>query len=126
MSFLLATDSNVKGLSFSPEADRETLLRRIYFDLVGLPPSLEAIDAFLADESPEAWSKVVDELLNSTAYGERWARHWLDVAGYADSDGYTARRYGTEVGLEVSRLCDPLAECRQAVESVSGRTARGR
>ncbi len=88
-AFLLARLES-QGMSFSPEAGRETLLRRIYFDLVGLPPSLEAVDAFLADESPEAWSKVVDQLLNSTAYGERWARHWLDVAGYADSDGYTA------------------------------------
>ncbi len=88
-AFLLAKLES-QGLSFSPEAGRETLLRRIYFDLVGLPPSIEAVDAFLADESPEAWSKVVDQLLNSTAYGERWARHWLDVAGYADSDGYTA------------------------------------
>ena len=88
-AFLLARLES-QGLSFSPEAGRETLLRRLYFDLIGLPPSIEAVAAFLADESPESWSKVVDELLNSTAYGERWARHWLDVAGYADSDGYTA------------------------------------
>ena len=89
-SFLLAKLES-QGLSFSPEADRETLLRRISFDLTGLPPTIEAIDKFVADESPEAWSKVVDDLLNSTAYGERWARHWLDVAGYADSDGYTTK-----------------------------------
>ncbi|MEZ6123698.1 MAG: PSD1 and planctomycete cytochrome C domain-containing protein [Planctomycetaceae bacterium] len=89
-SFLLAKLES-QGLSFSPEADRETLLRRITFDLTGLPPTLEAIDRFVADESPEAWSKVVDELLSSPAYGERWARHWLDVAGYADSDGYTTK-----------------------------------
>ena len=87
-AFLLAGLER-QGLSFSPEAGRETLLRRIYFDLIGLPPSIEAVEAFEADESPEAWSKVVDQLLNSTTYGERWARHWLDVAGYADSDGYT-------------------------------------
>ena len=89
-SFLLAKLES-QGLSFSPEADRETLLRRVYFDLTGLPPSIEAIDKFVADESPEAWSTVVEELLSSTAYGERWARHWLDVAGYADSDGYTTQ-----------------------------------
>ena len=89
-SFLLAKLES-KGLSFSPEADRETLLRRITIDLTGLPPSVEAIDSFAADESPVAWSKVVDKLLNSAAYGEHWARHWLDVAGYADSDGYTAK-----------------------------------
>jgi len=88
-SFLLE-ELESKGLSFSPEADREIWLRRITIDLTGLPPSVEAIDSFVADESPEAWSKVVDELLNSAAYGEHWARHWLDVAGYADSDGYTA------------------------------------
>jgi mono/diheme cytochrome c family protein len=89
-SFLLAKLES-KGLSFGPETDRETLLRRVYFDLTGLPPSIEAIDKFVADETPEAWSAVVDELLSSAAYGERWARHWLDVAGYADSDGYTTK-----------------------------------
>lgn len=89
-SFLLAKLES-QGLSFGSEADRETLLRRIYFDLTGLPPSIEAIDRFAADESPEAWSKVIDELLGSIAYGERWGRHWLDVAGYADSDGYTTK-----------------------------------
>jgi mono/diheme cytochrome c family protein len=89
-AFLL-TKLEDTGLSFSPEADRETLLRRVHLDLTGLPPSVVAIDSFLADESPEAWSRVVDELLSSPAYGERWARHWLDVAGYADSDGYTTK-----------------------------------
>lgn len=78
-------------LSFSPEADRETLLRRVWFDLVGLPPSPETMERFLADQSPEAWNKVVEELLSSPAYGERWARHWLDIAGYADSEGYTEK-----------------------------------
>jgi len=77
-----------KGLSFSAEADRETLIRRVTFDLTGLPPTAEAIDKFVADTAPDAWSKLVDELLASPLYGERWGRHWLDVAGYADSDGY--------------------------------------
>jgi len=86
-AFLLSK-LEAKGLSFSAEADRETLIRRASFDLTGLPPSPEAIDKFVADPSPEAWSSLIDELLNSTAYGERWSRHWLDVAGYADSDGY--------------------------------------
>ncbi len=86
-AFLLAK-LEAQGLSFSPEADRETLIRRGTFDLIGLPPTPEAIDRFVADPSPEAWPSLVDELLNSAAYGERWARHWLDVAGYADSDGY--------------------------------------
>jgi hypothetical protein len=70
------------------EADRETLIRRVTFDLTGLPPTPEAIDKFVADTAPDAWAKLVDELLASPSYGERWGRHWLDVAGYADSDGY--------------------------------------
>ena len=65
-------------------ADRRTWIRRATFDLTGLPPTPDAVDAFLADRSPEAFAKVVDRLLASPAYGERWARHWLDVARYAD------------------------------------------
>ncbi len=76
-----------KGLGFAPEADRLTLLRRASFDLTGLPPSPEEVDAFLKDPSPDAYEKAVDRLLASPHYGERWGRHWLDVAGYADSDG---------------------------------------
>ncbi len=77
-----------KGLKPSEQADKRTLIRRATFDLTGLPPTPEEIDAFLKDESPRAWEKLVDRLLASPAYGERWARHWLDVARYADSDGY--------------------------------------
>ncbi|CAN5407557.1 hypothetical protein BH23BAC1_BH23BAC1_29790 [soil metagenome] len=77
-----------KGLKPNPEADKERLIRRVSFDLTGLPPSLEQVDAFLNDDSPEAYEKVVDELLASTAYGERWANYWLDVARYGDSHGY--------------------------------------
>ena len=76
-------------LGFSPDADKVTLIRRAYFDLLGLPPSPEDVDAFLRDDDPQAWSKLLDRLLDSEHYGERWARHWLDVAGYADSDGYS-------------------------------------
>jgi cytochrome c553 len=79
-----------EGLDFAPEADRVTWLRRVTVDLTGLPPKPEEVDAFLADSSPQAREKVVDRLLASPAYGERWARHWLDVVGYADSNGYTA------------------------------------
>jgi hypothetical protein len=73
----------------SPEADRITLLRRLSLDLTGLPPTLGEVDAFVKDRSPDAYEKVVDRLLASPHYGERWGRHWLDVARYADSNGYS-------------------------------------
>ena len=76
------------NLTPSPQAAKETLIRRIYFDIIGLPPSLEDIDAFLEDESLNAFEKVVDKLLASEEYGERMAAYWMDVARYADSDGY--------------------------------------
>ncbi len=76
-----------KDLSPAPEADRLTLLRRASFDLLGLPPSQEDIGRFLGDEHPGAHGRMIDRLLASPRYGERWARHWLDVAGYADSAG---------------------------------------
>ena len=76
-----------RGFSFNPEADRAALLRRATLDLTGLPPTPREMDEFLADSMPEAYEKVVDRLLASPHYGERWGRHWLDVAGYADSDG---------------------------------------
>jgi hypothetical protein len=75
------------GLKPAPRADKATLIRRTTFDLTGLPPTPEEIDAFLADDSPAAFEKVIDRLLASPAYGERWGRHWLDVARYADSNG---------------------------------------
>jgi hypothetical protein len=75
-------------LSPSPEADRRTLARRLYFDLHGLPPAPADLDAFVADPSPDAYEKLVDRLLASPRYGERWARHWLDVVHYGDSHGY--------------------------------------
>jgi mono/diheme cytochrome c family protein len=77
-----------EGLSPSPEADRATLIRRVSLDLTGLPPTLEEVDAFLADQSPNAYEKVVDRLLNSVHYGEHQARPWLDMARYADTNGY--------------------------------------
>jgi mono/diheme cytochrome c family protein len=76
-----------KGLSFSPEADRLTLIRRVSFDLTGLPPEPAEVQAFLADRDPQAYEKLVDRLLASPCYGERWGRMWLDLAGYADSEG---------------------------------------
>ncbi len=78
------------GLKPSPPASREVLLRRVTLDLTGLPPSLAEIDAFLADAKPGAYERVVDRLLGSAAYGEKQAQYWLDLARYADSDGYEA------------------------------------
>jgi Protein of unknown function (DUF1553)/Protein of unknown function (DUF1549) len=77
-----------KGIAPSPPADRITLLRRATFDLTGLPPTPEEIDAFVADQSPQAFEKVVDRLLASPRYGERWGRHWLDLARFAESEGF--------------------------------------
>ena len=79
------------GLRFSPDADRRTLVKRVYLGLTGLPPSPPDMQAILKDRSPDWYAKLVDRLLKSPHYGERWARHWLDVAGYADSEGYTNR-----------------------------------
>ena len=77
-----------EGLAPAPEADRATLLRRVSLDLTGLPPTLQELDAFLADSAPDAYARQVERLLESPHYGERWARHWLDAARYADSDGF--------------------------------------
>jgi hypothetical protein len=79
-----------KGLAPAPEASRLTLLRRVYFDLVGLPPPPEEVDRFAADDRPGAYERLVDRLLASPQYGERWGRHWLDVVRYADSGGFEA------------------------------------
>ena len=86
-AFVLARLDAAK-IAPSPEADRTTLLRRLSLDLIGLPPTPEEVDAFLTDQSPEAYERLVDRLLASEHFGERWARHWLDLARYADSDGY--------------------------------------
>jgi mono/diheme cytochrome c family protein len=75
-------------LRASPEADKVTLLRRLSLDLIGLPPTIEEVDAFVADKSPDAYEKQVERLLASPHYGERWGRQWLDAARYADSDGF--------------------------------------
>ena len=86
-AFLLKALQN-KQLHRSPPAERRTLIRRLYFDLIGMPPTPEAIDAFVADESPNAYQSLVDRLLESKHYGERWARHWLDVVRYTESQGF--------------------------------------
>ncbi len=85
-----------QGLAPSRPADRRTLIRRVSFDLIGLPPTPEEVEAFVADQSPDAYEKLVDRLLASPGYGERWGRHWLDLARYSDTKGYVfteERRY---------------------------------
>src|SRR5207302_1606476 len=77
-----------KQLTPAPRAGRETLLRRAYLDLIGLPPTPDQAAAFLGDNAPDAWPRLIDTLLASPHYGERWGRHWLDVARYADSSGF--------------------------------------
>ncbi|MCU1274378.1 MAG: Protein of unknown function (DUF1553)/Protein of unknown function (DUF1549)/Planctomycete, partial [Bryobacterales bacterium] len=85
-AFVLAK-LEAKGLALSPEASKFTLIRRAYFDLTGLPPTPDEVQAFLADTAPDAYDKLIDRLLASQRYGERWGRDWLDLAGYADSEG---------------------------------------
>lgn len=86
--FILARLEKEK-IKRSPEADRITLIRRLSFDLIGLPPTIPEVECFVNDSSPEAYNRLVERLLASPHYGERWARHWLDVARYADSNGYS-------------------------------------
>jgi mono/diheme cytochrome c family protein/cytochrome c553 len=78
-----------KGLIPAPLADKRTLIRRVYLDLIGLPPTPAEVDAFLADDSPDAYAKLVEQLLASPHHGEKWARHWLDVARYAEDQAHT-------------------------------------
>src|SRR5205814_1921059 len=92
-----------KGLTLAPSADKRTLLRRVTYDLVGLPPTPEELDAFLKDDAPDAWTRVIDRLLASPRYGERWCRHWLDVARYADTTD------GSVDGREDPRLVNSAA-----------------
>ncbi len=100
-----------QGLSPVAPADRRTLLRRVTFDLIGLPPTPGELSAFLADDSDAAWERVVDRLLESPQYGERWGRHWMDVWRYSDWDGYkqrTARESAAH--LAVARLDRRIVE----------------
>ncbi len=93
-NFILAKLDDA-GLKPAAKADKRTLIRRATFDLIGLPPTPEEIADFLADDSPDAVARVVDRLLASPHYGERWARHWLDVARYGEDQAHTfeARKY---------------------------------
>lgn len=116
-------------LTPSPEADRVTQIRRVTFDLVGLPPSLDDVDEFLSDPSPDAYERVVDRLLASPHFGERWGRHWLDLARYADSSGFhndldrpTAWRYRDWV---IRSLNDDLPYSRFVAEQLAGDEVEG-
>jgi len=102
----IAAKLSAQGLRSGHEADRRTLIRRVTFDLIGLPPSPEEVAAFLADDSPSAWEKVVDRLLASPAYGERWGRHWMDVVRYADTAGDNADYPIPEVRLNRDYIID--------------------
>lgn len=91
-AFLLARLGR-EGLHLSPQADRRTLIRRLSFDLTGLPPTPQQVAAFVEDPAPDAYEKLVDRLLASPAYGERWGRHWLDVVRYAETEGFEYDRH---------------------------------
>ncbi|MBM3824626.1 MAG: DUF1553 domain-containing protein [Verrucomicrobia bacterium] len=96
-----------RGLESNPPASRRTLLRRASYDLTGLPPNPDLVEAFLADPSPDAWPRLIDRLLASVAYGERWARHWLDVVRYADfHDANPKARVASCEPLEAWRFRD--------------------
>jgi hypothetical protein len=84
----IVTRLEAVGLTLNPEANRETLIRRVALDLTGLPPTIDEIDAFLNDPQPHPYERMVERYLASPRYGERWGKHWLDAAGYADSNGY--------------------------------------
>ncbi|MFO0879431.1 MAG: PSD1 and planctomycete cytochrome C domain-containing protein [Gemmataceae bacterium] len=122
--FILAK-LEAKKLAPSPRADRRTLLRRLSFDLTGLPPTLAEVEAFQADASPDAYEKAVERLLASPAYGERWGRHWLDVSRYADTKGYVfqeERRYPfsyTYRDYVIDALNDDLPYDRFVIEQLA-------
>ena len=108
-----------EGLRPSPEADRAALIRRVTLDLTGLPPTPAEVDAFLADRDADAYEKLVDRLLASPQFGDRWARPWLDLARYADSHGFQRDDLRRHLGLP--RLGHPGAEPRHAVRSLHDR-----
>lgn len=92
MDYFVLADLESAGLHPSPQADRYTLIRRLYLDLIGIPPTPNEADEFVNDSSPDAYDKIVDRLLASPRYGERWARRWLDLARYADTNGFEKDR----------------------------------
>ena len=113
------------GLRPNRAASPRELLRRVYFDLTGLPPSPEETAEFLKNPSEAAYAKVVDRLLASTHYGERWGRHWTDLARYADSGGYGIR-LRPPARMALPRLRDQIIQRRQALQPLHHRAARRR
>ena len=112
-----------EGIAPAPEADRLTLLRRVSLDLTGLPPTTKEIAEFVGDTSPKAYEKAVDRLLASRHYGERWGRHWLDLARYADSDGYTIddpRQIWLYRDWVINALNDDMPFDRFVIEQLAG------
>ncbi len=107
-----------EGIAPAEAADRRTLIRRLSLDLTGLLPTAIEVEAFVAAGAPTAYSQLVDRLLASPHFGERWGRHWLDEARYADSEGYEKDSPKNERRLSFSRLGCPIAERRHAVRSV--------
>src|SRR5262245_3323406 len=121
-AFILAKLEQQK-LPPAPEADRTTLIRRLFLDLVGLLPTPDEVDAFVNDKSADAYEKVVDKLLASPHYGERWGRHWLDVARYADSNGYSidaARSIWPYRDWVINALNRDLSFDRFVIEQMAG------
>jgi hypothetical protein len=132
-AFILAR-LEAAGLSPAPPAARESLLRRVYYDLIGLPPSTDEVDAFLADPSPRAYEKAVDRLLASPHYGEKWGRHWLDLVRYAETNGYefdavkpSAWRYRDYViaSLNADKPYDRFVKEQLAGDELEPATAEG-
>ena len=105
----IAAGHRAHGLHPQSPADRRTLLRRVYFDLIGLPPTPDEIDAFVADPAPDAYARLVDRLLASPRYGERWGRHWMDLVRYADTAGDNADYPVPEASLYRDYMIDSLS-----------------
>src|SRR5262249_10860966 len=121
-SFILARLER-EGFSPSPEADKVSLIRRLYLDLLGLPPEPSEVDAFLSDTRPDAYERLVERLLGSPHFGERWGRHWLDLARYADSNGYNiddAREIWMYRDWVVNALNRDLPFDRFVIEQIAG------
>ncbi|MBW8885071.1 MAG: DUF1549 domain-containing protein [Planctomycetia bacterium] len=98
------------GLTPAPQADRRTLIRRLHFNFLGLPPPPEAVEKFMSDNAPDAYERLVDRLLANPHYGEAWAQHWLDVVRYAESEGFEYDRQSRR-RLPPPRSRSP--QCRQ-------------